>query len=190
MTVKDAILNRRTIRKFKQEKIEEEILMQLIDFARLAPTGMNLQPLKFAVIAEENTLAKVFPFVKWASYLSDGAPKEGEKPVAYIAILGDYSIKKEFQTDAGSAVMSIITGAMEYGLGSCWLGALNRDEIMSVLGLSQEEFSLLYLVALGYPNQESIAEETEEQNIRYWKDEYEKIHVPKRSRQEVVLLKR
>jgi nitroreductase len=190
MNIKEAILKRRTIRKFQQEKIDAQILYELIDFARLAPTGINLQPLKFALIKETQTLNEIFPNTKWAGYLADGAPKEDERPAAYIAVLGDLSLKKEFQTEAGAAIANITVGALEFGLGSCWLGAINRREIMKILNLSEENYSLLYLVALGYPKQESEAEDICGGDIKYWEDAKGKIHVPKRVREEVIILEK
>lgn len=187
MNICDAILERRTIRKFTSKKIDNEILMKLADFARLAATGANMQPLKFGIITEEKMLCKIFPHTKWAGYLPDEAPKDGERPTAYFAILGDKKIKKEFQLDAGAAGTNIILGAMEYGIASCWLGAIDREEIMDILGISKEEYSLLYLIALGYPAQKSVAVSAINNDIKYYKDNTGKLCVPKRTLEEVII---
>ena len=190
MTIKDALQNRRTIRKFNQEKIDSDILIDLVNFARLAPTGMNMQPLKYAIITDDDVLNNIFPHTKWAGFLPDGAPKGNERPTAYIAILGDLAIRKDVQTEAGAAITTMLMGAMEYGLGSCWLGAIDRHEIMTILQIAEDHYNLLYLVALGYPKQESEACETTTGNYRYWQDEKGKIYVPKRSIQEVIVLQK
>ena len=135
----------------------------------------------------EEMTGKVFPLTKWAGYLPDGAPKDDERPAAYIAILGDISIKKEFQVDAGAAAATITLAALGYSLGSCWLGAIKRDEIMDVLALDKSRFSLLYLVALGYPNQESDTVDMSDNDVKYFEDESGKIHVPKRTLDEVLI---
>ena len=184
MNIKDAIVNRRSIRKFTNEKIKDDILKELVDFARLAATAANMQPLKYVIIKDKSE--EIFRFTKWAGYLDDGTPKEGERPTAYIAVLGDKNIKKEFNTDAGAAVTNMMLGAMEYGIASCWLGAIDRPSIMSVIETDNERYELLYLLALGYPAQKSIAEDMADENVKYW-EEKDEIHVPKRTRDEVLI---
>jgi len=168
----------------------KEELKELVDFARLAPMGANIQPLKFAIISDDELLSKIYPCTKWAGYLPDGAPAEDERPAAYIAILGDLSLKKEFETDAGAAAENMILGAMEHSLASCWLGAIQRPEIMKLLELDEEKYKLLYLVAFGYPKQESCTEDISDNNVKYWQDDSGKIHVPKRTTEEVLIFEK
>lgn len=188
MNVHEAILSRRTIRKFRQDKIEKDKLITLIDCARLAAYGANMQPLKFAVIDDKATLDKIFPNTKWAAYLPDGTPKENERPTAYIAILGDSAIKpsKVFEVEAGAAVTTMMLEAVEMGLGSCWLGAIQREEIKKILTLD-ESLELVYLLALGYPAQESKAVEMNNGEIKYYLDENDTINVPKRSLEDIIV---
>lgn len=188
MNISDAILKRRTIRKFTQTKIDSPILVDLVNAARLAPTAANMQPLKYAILTDDELLQKIFPHTKWAGYLTDGAPNENECPTAYIAILGDKDIKQEFSVDAGSAAATILLAAMEHNLASCWLGALNRSEIMKILNLDENKFSLLYLIALGYPMQKSKAVDMINGDVKYIQDNSGIIHVPKRSTDEVLIL--
>lgn len=68
MNVIEAIRNRRTIRKFRQEAVSSDDLMKIIDSARYAAYGGNLQPLKFAVLQNGY---EVYPLTRWAAYLPD-----------------------------------------------------------------------------------------------------------------------
>ncbi len=187
MNVYDAIMKRRTIRKFENKKVSESDLVKLIDCARVAAYGANVQPLKFAIINDEKTLNDIYPMTKWAGYLADGAPKENERPSAYIAVLGDKSIRENgvFECEAGAAVTTMMLEAVEMGLGTCWLGALKRDEIKSLLNLD-EKFNVVYLLAVGYPKQESRMVEMKD-DIKYFEDENGVINVPKRSLEEVLI---
>jgi len=187
MTVYDAIQKRRTIRKFKQDKIDGNDLVKLVDCARVAAYGANMQPLKFAVIDDKDMLDKIYPLTKWAGYLTDGSPKENERPTAYIAVLGDNDIKKggNFEVEAGSAVTSIMLEAVEMGLGSCWLGAIKRDELKALFKLP-ENLSVVYLLALGYPMQESKICEFNG-DVKYFEDENKVINVPKRSIDDIMV---
>ena len=99
MTVYEAIMNRRTIRKFTQEPLKRDDRLKLVDCARMAAYGANAQPLKFRIVDDKDTMDKIFPKTKWAAMLEDGTPAEDERPTAYIAVIGDTSIKKTFETD-------------------------------------------------------------------------------------------
>lgn len=188
MNVYEAIMKRRTIRKFTGEKIETEKLETLIDCARMAAYGANVQPLKFAIIDGEDILEKIYPCTKWAGYLADGAPKENERPAAYIAVLGDLDIKKSggFETEAGAAVTTMMLAAVEMGLGSCWLGAIDREKIKKILGIA-DNLNVVYLLALGYPAQESRAVTIKDGDVKYYPDENGVLNVPKRSLDEVTV---
>lgn len=188
MNVKDAIMQRRTIRKFTQEQIPEDKLTELVDCARMAAYGANMQPLKFRLVTSEAELNAIFPNTKWAGYLENGTPSEDERPTAYIAVLGDNSIRPNgsFEVDAGAAVTTIMLEAVEMGLGSCWLGAINRDEIKRILKLS-ENLSVVYMLALGYPAQKSRAVDIKDDNVRYYLDNDNTVNVPKRTLNEVLI---
>ena len=182
MNVYDAIMKRRTIRKFEQKTVSEDNLVKLVDCARVAAYGANVQPLKFMIVNNSEILQKIYPMTKWAGYLADGAPKEDERPAAYIAILGDSSIKsnKMYEVEAGAAVTTMMLEAVEMGLGTCWLGAIQRDEIKKLLELD-ENLNVVYLLAVGYPKQESKIVDMKDNDVKYYEDENGVINVPKRS---------
>ncbi len=188
MNVREAIETRRTIRKFKQTQIDTAELHELIDCARLAAYGANLQPLKFRTITDRGEVSKIFPHIKWAGYLPDGGPKEGEEPTAYVAVLGDTDIKTNgaFETDAGAAVTNMMLRATELSLGTCWLGAIDREKISSELNLP-ENLRLLYLLAVGVPMQESRACDMKNGDVKYFEDKDGVINVPKRSLEEIIV---
>ena len=184
MSVYDLILKRRTIRKFENKPIEEEKILKMINAARLAPSAANLQPLKFVAVVTPELCDKVFPLTKYGAYLKDGTPKEGEKPMAYIVVLVDKTIRKEGgEEDAGAAIENLILTALEDGIAACWVASVNRDELKKVLGLD-ENLAINSVVALGYPMQES-QEAVFEGDVKYYLDEKGKLHVPKRSMEEI-----
>ncbi len=188
MNVYDAIMKRRTIRKFEQREVSRDILIKLIDCARVAAYGANIQPLKFAIIDKPQILKDIYPMTKWAGYLPDGAPKEDERPAAYIAALGDKKIKANgtFECEAGAAVTTMMLAAVEEGLGTCWLGAIDREKIKKLIGID-EHLDVAYLLAVGYPKQESRTTEIKNGDVKYYEDENGVIHVPKRSLDEVII---
>lgn len=186
MNVYDAIVSRRTIRKFTQEPVRQEDLIKLVDCARLAPYGANLQPLKFMIITDKQVLTELYPLTKWAGYL-DWEPAENERPTAYIAVLNDTSLKPTANTecDSGAAVMSMILEAQELGLSSAWLGALKRDEIKKLLKLD-DKLDITYLLALGYAAQTGEVFDMKG-SVKYYFDGNGNVNVPKRTLDEVLI---
>lgn len=187
MNVYDAVKSRRTIRKFKQTPVENDDIMQIIDCARLAPYGANLQPLKFSVVTDIQTRKKLFPHIKYAGYIPEWNPTFEESPTAFIVVLNDTSIKptEKSECDSGAAIMSMCLAAEELGIGSCWLGAIDRNEIKEILNLPPT-LDITYLLALGYKDQSGEAYDMTD-SIKYNFDEDGNVHVPKRTMSEILV---
>jgi len=186
LKISDAIMTRRSVRKFKQTEIKREILLNLIQAARFAPSASNLQPLKFLVVDEKEQVEKVFQFVKWAGYIAPhGNPQKGEEPVAYIVILADTNIRKNgYEHDAGAAAQNIILKAMEDGIGSCFIRSIDRKSMRDWFEIP-ENLEIDTLIALGYPAEEPVTEEYIN-TIKYYKDEKGTVHVPKRKLEDIL----
>ncbi|MDD6736250.1 MAG: nitroreductase family protein [Clostridiales bacterium] len=186
MDIFKAIYSRRTIRKFRPVPVSRNILYKLIDCARLAPSAANRQPIKYAVIDGEELNSAVFPLTKWAGYKPEAGPLSHERPPAYIAVLGDDSISRGTQeNDAGLAMSAICLAATGEGLGSCILGAIDRDRIGSILNLPKN-LHLLYLIAIGYPAQESTSAEMKDGDCKYYL-ENGRVYVPKRPLEDIII---
>ena len=174
------ILSRRSIRRFKQVPVPLKILKKLGNAARLAPSGANLQPLEFLFVNNKVACQDVFKTLIWAGYISpNGAPKEGQMPVAYVLVLVNTTVRKEnYQYDVGAAMENMILTAREEGIGSCWIGSINRIRLGEIFGIT-EDYIIDSVLALGYCDEYPIVEELKE-NCKYWKDQKGKLHVPKR----------
>ncbi|HOW18006.1 MAG TPA: nitroreductase family protein [Phycisphaerae bacterium] len=185
--LKDLILKNRSYRRFHQDhRIGMETLRELVELARLSPSAGNLQPLKYFLSADPQTNDRIFPHLAWAGYLTDWpGPAEGERPSAYIVILGDTHISPTVNCDHGIAAQSILLGATERGLGGCMIGSVKRDELRQVLSIPAR-YAILLVVALGRPR-ETVVLETAVGDIRYWRDEHGVHHVPKRPLEEIIL---
>jgi nitroreductase len=188
--LKDLIRNTRSYRRFDGSvAVSEETLRGLVEFARHSPSSANLQPLKYLLASDAETCGKIFPHLRWAGYLEDWkGPGEGEHPTAYILILGDKEITSAFSCDHGIAAHAIMLGASEQGLGGCVIGSFSKQNLMEDLGLDEERFEILLVLALGKPAEEVILEDVGEGgDIRYWRDEEGRHHVPKRPLEELIL---
>lgn len=188
MTFKDLIKRCRSYRRFYQDhKTDEKVLRELIDFARLSASAANLQPLKYILSFNPSRNNLIFPALAWAGYLKEWpGPKEGERPSAYIVILGDTTISKSFEYDCGIAAQSILLGVVEKGLGGCMLGAIKKDLLRKNLAIPQQH-EILLVIALGKPKEKVVVEKSKQGNIKYFRDKDNTHHVPKRSLDEVII---
>jgi nitroreductase len=187
--LKDLVQRNRSYRRFDQsERIQPSILRQLIDLVRLTASGGNKQPLKYILITSEEACAKVFAHLRWAAYLKDwGGPKEGERPAAYVIVLGDTTISSDFGVDPGIAMQTLLLGAVELGYGGCMLANILRDELRVVLGILSQ-FEILYVIALGKPVEKVVIDRLDENgDIKYWRDEQQTHHLPKRALSDLIV---
>lgn len=185
-TIFQLIQTRRTIRRFQQKRISEEILFRLIRAAGLAPTGSNLQPLEFIVVNKREKLASVFSTTRWAGYITPkGTPPEGKRPVAYIVVLINRNIRQSGgYHDSGAAMMSMILTAWEEGIGSCWIGSVEREQLTKMLAIPAH-YEIDSVLALGYPAEKPVVEKLSD-SVEYWQDEEEVLHVPKRDPEDIL----
>jgi nitroreductase len=187
--LKDLVLKNRSYRRFDEgHAIELETLRELVDLARCSASGANRQPLKYVISNQPERNAAIFPTLAWAGYLRDWpGPAEGERPSAYIVILLDKEIAQNPFCDHGIAAQSILLGATERSLGGCILAAIQREALGQVLGLT-ERYEIMLVLALGKPAEEVVLERiAADGDIRYWRDERQVHHVPKRALEEIIL---
>lgn len=187
--MRELILDNRSYRRFDESfAIERRTLVELVDLARLSPSASNLQPLKYLLSWEPSKNARIFPHLAWAGHLKDWpGPAEGERPSAYIVILGDARIAKGVGCDHGIAAQSILLGAREKELGGCMLGAIQRDRLREAMEIP-EHFEILLVIALGKPREEIVIEPLAPGgDFKYWRTPDGVHHVPKRSLDELIL---
>ncbi len=188
MIVSDLIRKNRSYRRFYQDvKIPKEELVKLIDLARLSPSARNSQPLKYFISVTDEINDLVFPNLAWAGYLKDWpGPQEGERPSAYIIVTVDKSISDNFYCDHGIATQSILLGAVEKGWGGCIIAAVKKKILHKIL-LLPSDCEILHVIALGKPMEKVVIDDVENNEIKYWRDEQQVHHVPKRSLQELII---
>lgn len=187
--IRDLVLKNRTYRRFYQEvKMDRKTIEECIDLARNSSSAANLQSLKYVICTEESRNQQVFEQLRWAGYLKDWpGPEEGERPSAYLIMLGDTSISENMFWDPGIAAQSILLGATEKGFGGCMFGSANKDEIRKIFSIPAQ-FEVVLVMGLGKPKETVVLDEADDQgNIRYWRDDDQVHHVPKRKLEDIIL---
>ncbi|MDD2710635.1 MAG: nitroreductase family protein [Verrucomicrobiae bacterium] len=186
---KDLILKNRSFRRFHEKTpVKPATLRKLIDLGRLSASAANRQPLKYIFSCNPRTNNIIFPHLAWAGYLKGwGGPAGGERPSAYIILLGDTKVSRAFGCDHGIAAQSILLGAAEKGLAGCMIGSIKRPQLKKTLKIPAH-YEILLVLALGIPK-ETVVLETVGGNgdTKYWRDSRGVHHVPKRPLNEIIV---
>ena len=126
------ILNRRSIRKFKNEPISEEVINTILEAGRLAPTATNQQPWYFVVArAKQEKEAFIFSgfnkFVTEADFIVLGVYKKSEVVIEKLSLM-----------DVTIALQNMVITAKVQGVGSCWMGAFDEMKLRDTLNLPDD----------------------------------------------------
>ena len=188
MDFDEMIKSRRSVRRFRAERIPQQILMDLVDAGRSAPSGANRQPLEYIIVDDADLCEKLFGQLKWAGYVRPRRnPPAGKRPVAYIVVLSRAGVSSEklATADAGAAIENILLSAWSKGIGSCWIDSANRENIKNFLNIGNDR-AINSVIALGYPDEHPVMEDTVGDSIEYYLDDSDVLHVPKRHLEKIV----
>jgi nitroreductase len=192
MNVYEAILKRRSIRRFKNKAVSYEALEKCIDAARLAPSGRNQQVCEYIVINDAKVLPGIFENIGGSVKLppEKGGPRPEQVPKAYTIVLinkareGDANRRRVTLIDLGLAVENIILTALEQGIGCCPILMFNEADLKLLLEIP-ESHDIALVIAMGYPDESPVADiATDSTNI--WVDDKGVRHVPKRKLADII----
>ena len=182
MELSEVIASRRSIRKFRQADFSADTVRLLLEAARLAPSGSNLQPARFIVAqspAAKEALSRYTPykFIAKASVIFvccadlttittrdrrigellqegafEGVDMDMNDPSAVSPVLDTEAVKAYLSMNVAIAIEHIVLKAVDLGLGSCWLGRFDRDKVKEYLKLD-ESIHPVVLLPVGHPDQ-------------------------------------
>ena len=165
------------------------LLEDIIRNIRVTPSPANLQPLKFVLINDAAVNDKIFPSLKWAAYIKDWpGPEEGERPAAYILILGDRKKSAHIHWDYGIAMQTILLSAVDRGYGGCAIAAFDKEKVREILAIPRE-LEVAAVIALGKPKEKVVIEDVADDDVKYWRDAEGVHHVPKRKVKDLIFRK-
>ena len=182
MELSDVIASRRSIRKFQQKDISAETVRLLLDAARLAPSGSNIQPARF-IVAQSQTAKETigqctpYKFVIKASVIFvccadlttistrdkrvgellesgafDGVEVNFDSSAPYSTVMDTEAARAYLALNVAIAIEHIVLKAVDLGLGSCWLGRFDKDKLQEYLKLDESIYPVV-LLPVGYPDQ-------------------------------------
>ncbi len=140
----ELLVTRRSIRHFKEKEVPDDILWKIFEICRYSPTSKNSQSYYFVVIKNRELL-------DWLGNYRKGSAPIGRAPVA-IAVVSDPDKTRRPEHDAVIAAYHLILAAWSYGLGTCWIAGMNRDNIKEKLGIPKHHY-IATITPLGYPKQ-------------------------------------
>ena len=148
MNIYKAIKERRSIRSYQDKPVPEEVLIRILETARIAPSGNNRQPWKFVVVTDKETRKRLAEAANNQHFV-------GEAPVI-IAAVGLHPEKVMScgipgdPVDVAIAIDHMTLAAVEEGLGTCWIGAFSQEKACEILRVPSS-FKIIELLTLGYP---------------------------------------
>ena len=144
MSLLELIFSRRSIRRYENRGVPDEVLQQILEAGRQAPSAVNRQPIRFVVVKDQDLLEKlcnniIVRFVKKA-------------PVAIVGCADTTSLLtgKWAVVDAAIAMQNMVIAAWSLGIGSCWIGACNKKKIKRLLKIP-DKWKVVALLTFGYP---------------------------------------
>ncbi len=176
-----AVQGRRTVRRFKQIQVKQSEIREMLNAARLSSSGGNIQPLRYIVIQTPELVSGIFANTAWGGLVKPRRNPEPGKtaPLTFIAVVGPRDSSNIIHADAGAAIQSMTLTAYSLGIGCCWLGAFRRENVDTLLALP-EDSAVIYLLAVGYPDELPVEEDISAgMPVEYHLDDNDVLHVPK-----------
>ena len=141
----EKIFTRRSIRKYKDEPIPEEVIKNILEAGRLSPSAVNKQPWHFVVVKDQKTKEAIShrysKFIETSDFTVVGLYLPSESLNDRLSLI-----------DVTIALQSMVTAAWLQDIGSCWIGAFKEDEVKQVLNLP-DEAKIVCLVSFGVPDE-------------------------------------
>ena len=149
MDVMQAIKERRSIRKYQDRPVEEKVLTEILEAARLAPSANNRQDWRFVAVKDREQIDKLVS--------ATGQSFIGTAPIviAGVALNPERVMRCEvpaYAVDVAIAMTNITLAATANGLGTCWIGSFDQAEVKRILKIP-EEYKVVQLMPLGYPDE-------------------------------------
>ncbi len=145
-TVLDIIKKRRSVRKFDSSKINDRYMEQILDAGRWAPSGANAQPWRFIVVTEKDSLKSIAECCYYKVFKSRHVGEAG----AVVVICADPDAGSQtYNLDAAIAGTNMTLMATSLGIGSCWIGAFEDQNLKTMLNIP-DKLKIIALIAFGY----------------------------------------
>lgn len=156
----ECLKTRRSIRTYLNKPVPKEIIEDIIDCARMAPTANNIQPWEFVVVADPVTKKKLAEITDYGKFIA-------ESGVCIAVFCKD---TKYYLEDGSAATENILLAARAYELGGCWVAGDKKkyvDDIRKLLNVP-DGYKLVSLIPIGYPKSQGVSNKRLVNEMIHW----------------------
>jgi len=143
MSFLDIILSRRSVRRFEDKQISQDVLDKIVEAGRQSPSAANRQPYRFILVTDPKLKNELLG-------LLSGFAKKAPLIVVGCANLKAILTGRWAVVDTAIALENMVLAAWSLAVGSCWIGSFNENKVKKALGVP-EDWKVVALVAFGYP---------------------------------------
>ena len=144
MSLVDTILSRRSVRRYEKKKVPEDVLNEILEAGRQAPSANNVQPWHFIVLTDYEIREKL-SHGRWNTFIKDSA-----FTIVGCGHIGNDYGRKWSTIDTTIALQNMVIAAWALGIGSCWIGDFKEKEVKKLLSIP-EDWKVVALISFGYP---------------------------------------
>ena len=157
MDIYEAIRTRKSVRAYQDKPIEKDKLARVLEAARMAPSASNRQEWRFVVVQDADMRRKLSKAANNQSFVAEAAAV-----IVCCAESSDHTMPcgiKSFSVDVAIAIDHLTLAAVHEGLGTCWIGAFDPEQVRDILGIPKDVV-IVELLPLGYPQDASQKSKT------------------------------
>jgi nitroreductase len=160
MNAIELLKTRRSIRAYQPQPIPRDVLMDIVDCARMAPTAMNNQPWEFVIVTDPTVKQTIGQMISYSQFLATA-------PALIVVLCRDMMC---YLDDASAATQNLLLAAHAHGIGSCWIGAHKQpfSESLRKLVSAPAELIPVNIVTLGYPAENPAKEKRSLESMLHW----------------------
>src|SRR5512137_677975 len=147
MEVMEAIMERRSVRAYEDKPVPDDALMKVLEAGRIAPSASNYQPWHFIIVKDPAT-RKGLSKGRYAGFLKD-------TPVVIVGCGSRKIAEHWYKIDTTIALENMVLAATGEGLGTCWIGSFDEEDVKSILKIP-EEWAVVAMLTLGYPKEKTF----------------------------------
>lgn len=165
MDVLEAIKVRRSIRKYRPERIPDEKLKTILEAARLAPSAANRQPWRFVVVEDRERRKTLAKAANDQTFISDAG-------AIVVAISDPEKSARWHEKDTMIALEHMVLAATALGYGTCWIGAFDEDAVKSLLKIPAK-MKIVAVLPIGIPDEKPAPRRRRELSEIFFKEEWQ-----------------
>ena len=145
----ELLMTRRSVRNFTDESVSEETLWEVFEVCRYSPTSRNSQSYYFVVVRDRET-------IEWLSGVRGMNTAPIGRAKAAVAVVADPAISRRHVQDGCIAAYHFLLASWLFELGTCWIAAMDRNDVKEKLGIPREHYVATVTPAVGYPAETAL----------------------------------